>query len=441
MQRLLCLWFDDERALRGRPGATVATAAQALLFTHRRLAPDDLTESLVARAHPRADQLLAALAEEEPAVLCRAVDRWSHDPRPERRVAAAVYGPAAAPHVTAPADRELLRYAALALLARPEDGVLHGAALGLLVRDPDTRTRYLPAALRRFAARDPRLPADALTPALASHPGPVVEAFRGRLHGCLPPDRGTIPPPASPSPSAPVPVPVPVFEPDLDPEGEVVLALAAVTGDEPVRRAEGLLLDYLAHRPGPTAHAHAAAYVAHRLDRTPAPREDPVPFVLRALREHPPGLRAALAPVLAAPGPAPTAPEAEPTGTVRGTATGACTGRASSAGARALLLDALLEGETDHEVLAALLGAAARHHAARGPEATAALVRATARGLLRTAAGAEVLDRGVVGAARESPAFAALLVDGLRAEPEAWSALLGPSARRTLESLAAAART
>ncbi|KIF01832.1 hypothetical protein PL81_33380, partial [Streptomyces sp. RSD-27] len=35
---LLCAWFTDERRLRGRPGATVATAAQALLHTHRALA-------------------------------------------------------------------------------------------------------------------------------------------------------------------------------------------------------------------------------------------------------------------------------------------------------------------------------------------------------------------------------------------------------------------
>ncbi|MGW0897868.1 hypothetical protein ACWD0G_12880, partial [Streptomyces goshikiensis] len=118
VQPLLCAWFTDERRLRGRPGATVATAAQALLHTHRRLAVDDLTEVLVAAAHPRADELLAVLAEEEPSALCRAVDRWARDERPGRRVAAAAYGPAAAPHVHTPGDRGLLRHAAQTLLAR-----------------------------------------------------------------------------------------------------------------------------------------------------------------------------------------------------------------------------------------------------------------------------------------------------------------------------------
>ncbi|MBW5487154.1 serine protease, partial [Streptomyces bambusae] len=98
VQPLLTAWFADDRPLRGRPGATVATAAQALLHTHRRRAVDDLTEALVTAAHPRADELLASLAEEEPSAVCRAVDRWAHDERPERRVAAAAYGLAAAPH-------------------------------------------------------------------------------------------------------------------------------------------------------------------------------------------------------------------------------------------------------------------------------------------------------------------------------------------------------
>ncbi|MFC7512772.1 hypothetical protein ACFQV4_31270 [Streptomyces thermocarboxydus] len=67
-------------AAAGHPHATVATAAQALLHTHRRAAPDALTEALVDSPHRRADELLAVLAEEEPGVLCRAVDRWAEDP-------------------------------------------------------------------------------------------------------------------------------------------------------------------------------------------------------------------------------------------------------------------------------------------------------------------------------------------------------------------------
>ncbi|MYS08412.1 serine protease, partial [Streptomyces sp. SID6041] len=127
------------------PGATVGTVARGLLHAHRGLAVDDLCEALVATAHPLADGLLATLAEDEPSAVCRAVDRWTHDDgRPERRVAAAAYGQLVARHAERPADRELLRFAALALLSRPGDRPLHGAALGLLVRDPLTRDRHLP---------------------------------------------------------------------------------------------------------------------------------------------------------------------------------------------------------------------------------------------------------------------------------------------------------
>ncbi|NEA91307.1 serine protease, partial [Actinospica acidiphila] len=70
----LIRWFDDERPLPATPHATVATAAQALLHTHRHAAPDALTDALVDSPHRRADELLAVLAEEEPGALCRAVD-------------------------------------------------------------------------------------------------------------------------------------------------------------------------------------------------------------------------------------------------------------------------------------------------------------------------------------------------------------------------------
>ncbi|MEU7283277.1 serine protease [Streptomyces sp. NPDC045431] len=144
VQPLLCRWFTDERPLPAEPGSrtrsvrlTVAGAAQALLYAHRGPAVDDLCEALVTTAHPRARQLLAALAEDEPSALCRAVDRWAHDDaRPARRAAAATYGRLVAAHATAAADRELLRYAALALLVRPGDPALHEAALDLLAREP-----------------------------------------------------------------------------------------------------------------------------------------------------------------------------------------------------------------------------------------------------------------------------------------------------------------
>ncbi|WP_257003801.1 serine protease [Streptomyces sp. SA15] len=138
VQPHLTRWFDDERPLPATPHATVAEAAQALLHTHRHRALDDLTEVLVDSAHRRADELLAVLAEDEPSAVCRAVDRWAHDARPARRVAAVAYGLRTAPHVRTEGDRELLRHAALALLACPADRTLHGGALALLVRDPRT---------------------------------------------------------------------------------------------------------------------------------------------------------------------------------------------------------------------------------------------------------------------------------------------------------------
>ncbi|MFD2121069.1 hypothetical protein ACFSNO_17875, partial [Streptomyces cirratus] len=158
VQPLLCAWFGDERRLRGRPARPWATAAQALLHTHRGLAVDDLAEALVAAAHPRADELLAVLAEDEPSALCRAVHRWAHDERPGRRARpAAAYGHVTAPHVRTPADRELLRQAAQALLARPGDSTLHGGALAHAAPRPpgaraDTCPRPWPASGARSAA-------------------------------------------------------------------------------------------------------------------------------------------------------------------------------------------------------------------------------------------------------------------------------------------------
>uniref|UniRef100_UPI000CD548E3 S1 family peptidase n=1 Tax=Streptomyces sp. SM14 TaxID=1736045 RepID=UPI000CD548E3 len=78
-QPVLCRWFDDVRPLRhhaDHSGATVAAAAQALLHTHRHHALDALTDALADAAHPRADELLSELAQDEPSALCRAVRRW-----------------------------------------------------------------------------------------------------------------------------------------------------------------------------------------------------------------------------------------------------------------------------------------------------------------------------------------------------------------------------
>ncbi|WP_405921910.1 serine protease [Streptomyces sp. NBC_00122] len=306
-QPLLCAWFTDGRRLRGRPGATVATAAQALLHTHRRLALDDLTEALVTAAHPRADELLRVLAEEEPAALCRAVDRWAHDERPARRAAAAAYGTATAPYVRTPADRELLRYAAQALLARPADAALHGSALAVLLRDPQARGRYLPDALACFRAPEHgcRLPAAALVAALPVLPDPdaVFDALRARA------------------------------------DGEVVRALAALTTPGLARRAADLVRDLLACRPEDAPHA--AAFVDRRLEQGAAAAPVLRPLVLDLLRSAPAPVRAELAVVLATPG-----------------------GKASYA-LRGELAGVLLREETDPRVLDAFRGAAAACAAAR----------------------------------------------------------------------------
>ncbi|MEU6238448.1 S1C family serine protease, partial [Kitasatospora sp. NPDC047058] len=178
---LLCRWFDDPRGLPGRPGTTVADLAHDLLYAHRALALDELTEALADAAHPRADALLTVLAAGEPSALCRAVDRWSHDPRPERHVAAAVHALRAAPYARGAAG-ELLRFTALTLLAREDEPGLHGAALALLLRDDATRAAHLPRALARYRSGEDRfLTARALAPALESDPEPVLAALADRL--------------------------------------------------------------------------------------------------------------------------------------------------------------------------------------------------------------------------------------------------------------------
>ncbi|MEU2235421.1 trypsin-like peptidase domain-containing protein [Streptomyces vietnamensis] len=372
VQPLLCRWFGD-------PRPAVATAAQALLHTHRALAVDDLCEVLVATAHPLADDLLAALARDEPSALCRAVDRWAHDDgRPERRVAAAAYGHLVAGHVTTSADRELLRYAALALLARPGDQTLHGAALGLLVRDPYTRARHLPRALA-----EPRVPAAALAEALPTHPEEVLAAFRTRLGAT----------------------------------GETAAALRVLAEvDTPAlaRRIAALVREHAARHPEDAPLV--AAFVDRRLEDGPAARAILFPLVTGLIRGRPAPLRRALAPVLAAPG------------------TGA------SRHLRAELLDVLLEHERyeaeagELTVLEALLRAAAEGAERRTVPRTRELTHRVGALCVRTPAGAWRLDRALAGAVRELPAFAALLAAWTVAAPGEWAPLLGPETLQALRS-------
>ncbi|MFJ9966842.1 trypsin-like peptidase domain-containing protein [Streptomyces avermitilis] len=380
----LTRWFDDDRPLPATPDATVATAAQALLHTHRRRALDDLTEALADSAHRRGDELLAVLAEEEPSAVCRAVDRWAHDERPARRVAAVAFGLRAAPHVRTEDGRELLRYAALALLARPADRTLHGGALALLVRDPRTRARHLPQALARFGEGDPQVPASALVAALASHPEPVLEAFQARLQ--------------RPGPDV----------------GELLRTLADVTTPALARRVATLVREVVERRP--EAADHVAGYVERRLEQGLASRAVLLPLVGGLLDGGPTEVRVALTAVLAAPGGAESGP------------------------LRHELLGLLLGRERDPAVLVALLCAAADGAGHSGEEHTRELVRRTGLLLVRTPDGATRFDQALVELGRRVPGFAPLVARWLTREPEEWAAVVGPSTRRMIENLAGGVR-
>ncbi len=374
VQPLLVRWFDDERPLPAAPHATVATAAQALLHTHRHRGLDGLTEVLVDSAHRRAGELLGVLAEEEPSALCRAVERWARDERPARRSAAVTHGLRVAPHARSAADRTLLRHAALVLLAGPADKALRGGALALLVQDPGSRDRHLPSALDHFAAGDPYPPPSAVAVALPTHPGPVLGAFRSRLRG-----------------------------PDA---GEALRGLLDATTPDLARRVAVLLGQTVAERPGTAGHV--AAYVDRRLDRDPAARAVLQPLVTGLLDDGPEPVRAALA------------------GVLPGDGTSGC------GPLRRELRDHLLAREHAPAVLDALLHAAARCPAGD----LRALVHRTGLLLVRTPDGAARFDRGLVDLARHLPGLAARLTGWLADAPDAWAALVGPSARRTVENLA-----
>ncbi|MEV0529233.1 trypsin-like peptidase domain-containing protein [Streptomyces sp. NPDC050439] len=379
VQPQLTRWFTDERPLETTPHATVASAAQALLHTHRHRAIDDLTETLVDCAHPRADELLAALAEEEPSAICRAVDRWVHDTSPARQVAAVAYALRAAPHARTDADRRLLRYTAFALLARTADDSLHGAALALLVRDPQTRARHLRPALQRFTAGDPQLPASALVAALDTHPEQILAAFRTRLYG---------------------PGPTP---------GDVLRALADVTAPDLAQRVADLVRDVLELRPD--LAGHVAAYLDLRFEQGTSVRAVLLPLVTEFLRNRPPAVRAALATAVAAPG------------------------TDASRALRTELLEVLLVQEREPEVLDAVLCAVA---VGDDKERVRELVHRTGGLLVRTPEGATCFDRRLVELARSVPGFSTQVARWICEAPQDWSALVGPSSRRMIENLAGA---
>ncbi|MFD5025955.1 trypsin-like peptidase domain-containing protein [Streptomyces sp. NPDC058373] len=391
VQPLLCAWFTDDRPLPALPAATVATAAQALLYTHREDGADALADALVASGHRRADELLSTLAEEAPGAVCRGVARWSVDPRPARRVAAVAYGLRAAPHAATEADRELLRVAAATLLSRTADAALHGGALALLVRDPVSRGRYVEQAAARFAAaHDPQLTAETLGAALATHPGPVLDAFRRRL--------------AVAGSQA----------------GDVLQVLAEEAPAALAGTAAEFVRDLLRQRPD--AAGHVAAYADRRLERGGAEGEALGPLLRAALRTGPPAVRAALAPVAATPGSGP------------------------AAALRGELLEELLRNETHPDVLEALLVALVVRHDARPDDAAgdrdghAARLRGAVlrvgTALARSPEGARRLDRRLAELARTVPGFAAHALAWYDDDPAVWRALVGAGGLRTLENVA-----
>ncbi|WP_416975697.1 hypothetical protein [Streptomyces sp. 4F14] len=335
VQPHLALWFEDDRPLPGAPEATVAAAAQALLYAYRHRALDDLTEVLVGCGHRRADELLGALAEDEPSAVCRAVDRWARDARPARRVAAVSYGLRAAPHVTTDADRDLLSYAAQELLAELP---LAGGALGLLVQDPRIRAAHLPQTLAHFTAADPQLPPTALLPALRTHPEPVLKAFRARLN-----------------------------RPDTDPT-TTLRALAEVTAHPLARRIAIMVRETVERRPE-TAEA-VAAYVDDRLRQGPPARGVLHPLVTALLTTSPQPVRSALAGVLATPDASPVRTE---------------------------LREFLLTHEQDPAVLTSFLHAAALHRSRELVHRTGRLLVRTPDGATRFDRGLVDLGRHVPG--------------------------------------------
>ncbi|MFJ3648373.1 trypsin-like peptidase domain-containing protein [Streptomyces murinus] len=404
VQPCLTRWFEDERPLPAAPHATVATAAQALLHTHRQGALDALTEALAESGHRHAEELLTVLAEEEPSALCRAVHRWAHDERrTARHPAAMALALRAAPHLRTAADRELLCRAATAVLARPAGHALHGGAHALLAGAPGTRERHLAEALRHFADGDPLVPATALLPALTSHPDPVLDAFRTRLRG-----------------------------PHREAADCLRRLLADATTPALARAAATLLRE--AARPHPETAGRIATAVDRRLDLGPAARPALFPLVTGLLRDGPEPLRAALATVLAA------SDSRTSGGRGRTFDSRASDGRTFGSGAsgtpRAELLDFLLAREQEPSVLVAVLHAAASE---TGPaDDVRALVHRTGLLLSRTPEGATRFDRALVDLGRHVPGFATRMTRWLADTPDEWAAVVGPGTRRTLENLGGA---
>ncbi|MCH6162941.1 serine protease [Streptomyces marispadix] len=428
---LLCGWFTDRRPLTGlreaepcggphgrgdadaeAPRATVASAAQALLYAHRRQAGDMLLDLLTDACHPRADELLDDLAQEEPSALCRAVDRWANHAASLRRTAAAEYGPLMVRQTRSDTDRRHLERAAHALLRVPGSTATHGpSAMAMLLRlrqqapelrpdaqgpssassaaarpAADTRQpegsrlpegsrppegtaegdRELGTALGLLAATGAVELADALTDEIEHRPERALAAFRSWL--CAQPGGGA---------------------------RHLTAVLAAVRIPRLAVSAAEVVREYAELRPE-TAGDALAAFVRGRIARRPRQCCPALQSLTDALLCTPYApLRAALARALGALG-GPVAEE---------------------------LLSVLLVGERDPGVLDAALEAVARRGEgesdADGPGAHAARTGQTARivrqlGLLmaRTPEEAARFERRVAELSREVPGFARALRSG-----------------------------
>lgn len=400
---LLCTWFDDERALADQPpgtepALTVAGAALALLHTHRGRDTDTLVETLVCAGHPRADELLAELARDEPGAVCRAVDRWAQDTRRERRAAAAVYGLRAARHARTVTDRELLRLAALALLSRPGDRSLDTAALALLVRDPESRARHLDEALALFAETGAPALAGALGAALATHPEQVLVVFGERLHRRHHEGAGAgAGADSGASEDEVLRALAELHPPGTGPGAATDLGTGAGTDlAGTAARLAALLREYAERRP--EAGEAVARFVRRRLAQDAAARSVLLPLADEVLQTRNPSARVPLARVLGA----------------------------GSGPLRDELLAMLLGGERDTGVLDALLDALARTH---GPDARPDEVRRTGLLLVRTPHGAALCASRLAELARDIPAFAARLRTWTVQDPAAWADVTGPRVR------------
>ncbi len=313
----------------------------------------------MAAAHPRADALLTVLAVEEPSALCRAVDRWSHDPRAERHVAAAVHALRTAPYASGP-GLDLLRFTALTLLARETEPGLHGAALALLVRDRRTRPKHLQAALDAYAADDSFVTPEILGTALDTDQAAVLAAFEARLE----------------RPGAGAAAVLRVLADALPADTR-----APGTLPDPATRLAGRLL-----RERPERAELVAEYLNRRLALGTAGPGDLTALLGAGPVDRPAALRQTFALVLATPGP-------------------------GDEELRRQFLDRLLATERDPAVLAPVLERVATTVDRRDPDRARAVVRRIADAWAHGEGGIERLDALLVRCAGRTAGFALLLAD------------------------------